>query len=76
MNTWGRSDLMGINFAISNKVINRFIRKVLPAYLFDNVKYLEKRDSINQLNKKVKKRNNQKLDDYNSEADLDYFFLD
>ena len=76
MNTWGRPDLMGINFAISNKVINRFIRKVLPAYLFDNVKYLEKRDSINQLNKKVKKRNNQKLDDYNSEADLDYFFLD
>ena len=75
MNTWGRSDLMGINFAISNKVINRFIRKVLPAYLFDNVKYLENRDSINQLNKKVKKRNNQKFNDYNSEADIDYFFL-
>ena len=76
MNTWGRADLMGINFAISNKVINRFIRKILPAYLFDNVKYLENKDSINQLNKKVKKRNNQKIDDYNSEADLDYFFLD
>ena len=75
MNTSGMDGLQGINFAISNKVLNRFVRKALPSYLFDNAQYIKNKDKGNKFNKKVK-RNNQKLDDYNSEADLDYFFLD
>jgi len=76
MNTSGMDELQGINFAISNKVLNRFIRKVLPGYLFDSAEYPKSKDRINQFNKKVKNRNSQVQENYNSEVDLDYFFID
>jgi len=76
MNTSGMDELQGINFAISNKVLNRFIRKILPGYLFDNAVYPQNKNKINKFNKKFKNRNSQNQDNYNSEIDLDYFFID
>ena len=76
MNTSGLDELQGINFAISNKVLNRFVRKVLPGYLLDNDDYPKSKEFINQFNNKVKNKNIQNLENYEVEPDLDYFFID
>tara|TARA_B100000900_G_C20589692_1_gene721107 strand:- start:568 stop:1431 length:864 start_codon:yes stop_codon:yes gene_type:complete len=77
MNTSGYDNLQGINFAISNKVLNRFVRKALPSYLFDNAQYLKNKSRKNKFKKKVNE-NGRSLNIENSkpEADLDYFFID
>ena len=84
MNTAGVSEEnVGISFAISNKVMNRFIRKFLPNYAFHNIRYdigaesngkrlKEKRSTIIKRNQANKKEEENKF----SEPDLDYFFID
>ena len=79
MNTYGLTDAVGLNFSISNKVINRFISKFLPDYSLRNKEY-----NLIPANKKMynTKQNNSNIDQMKGnqsfpqrEADLDYFFF-
>lgn len=81
INTAGVSDgNVGISFAISNKVLNRFVRKFLPSYVLDDIKYDEVKGEISKprenrinntpKNKKILEKKNSPID-----PDLDYFFL-
>ena len=81
MNTMGVGEYdSGLNFAISNKVLNRFIKKFLPDYALRNkeyqLKFQKKRNNLIKKNNEAKtnksiiqEKNN------NNEADLDYFFF-
>ena len=79
MNTYSRTDAVGLNFSISNKVINRFISKFLPDYSLRNKEY-----NLIPANKKMynTNQNNSNIDQIKGnqsfpqrEADLDYFFF-
>lgn len=79
MNTYGLTDGVGLNFSISNKVINRFISKFLPNYSLRNKEY-----NLIPANKKTynTKQNNSTIDKIKDdqstpqrEPDLDYFFF-
>ena len=79
MNTYGLTDGVGLNFSISNKVINRFVRKFLPDYSLRNKEY-----NLIPANKKMynTKQNNSNIDQIKenqsipkAEPDLDYFFF-
>ena len=79
MNTYGLTDGVGLNFSISNKVINRFVRKFLPDYSLRNKEY-----NLIPANKKMynTKQNNSNIDKIKEnqsipqiEPDLDYFFF-
>ena len=81
MNTMGVGEYdSGLNFAISNKVLNRFVKKFLPDYALRNKEYqLKFQKKINNL---IKKNNEGKINksiiqekNNNNEADLDYFFF-
>tara|TARA_Y100000589_G_scaffold240591_1_gene228121 strand:- start:8743 stop:9618 length:876 start_codon:yes stop_codon:yes gene_type:complete len=70
----------GLGFAISNKVLNRFVKKFLPDYSLRNKGYqIQFQGKGNNLIKKNKEDRNKNLiiKDKNKdlEADLDYFFL-
>lgn len=81
MNTMGVGEYdSGINFAISNKVLNRFVKKFLPDYALRNkqyqIQFQKKRNNL------IKKNNEGKTNKFiiqeknnDNEADLDYFFL-
>lgn len=81
INTAGVSDgNVGISFAISNIVLNRFLRKFLPSYVFDNIKYNRiSEGNSNPQENRIKSKSIKKiiLEKKNSspEPDLDYFFL-
>ena len=82
MNTMGVGEYdTGLNFAISNKVLNRFVKKFLPDYALRNKEYQipfqEKRNNL------LKKNNENSIKNLiikeqpkDLEADLDYFFLE
>ena len=81
MNTAGIGETnTGLGFAISNKVLNRFVRKFLPDYALRNKEYQmqfqEKRNNLIKnnneggINKSTIKERNKDI-----ETDLDYFFL-
>ncbi|MBO8206668.1 serine protease [Prochlorococcus marinus XMU1406] len=81
MNTWGKSEFnTGLNFAISNKVLNRFVKKFLPDYALRKKEYQIK---FQKQKKFLMKKNNEGktkkliIQDKNNnyEADLDYFFF-
>jgi len=83
MNTAGVSEEnVGISFAISNKVMNRFIRKFLPNYAFQNIRYdirvESNRERLKEKRSTIIKRNQANKEEENkfSEPDLDYFFID
>ena len=81
MNTMGVGEYnSGLNFAISNIVLNRFVKKFLPDYALRNkeyqLKFQKKRNNL------IKKNNEGKTNksifqekNNNNEADLDYFFF-
>ena len=81
MNTMGVGEYdSGLNFAISNKVLNRFVKKFLPDYALRNkeyqLKFQKKRNNLIKKNNEgktnksiIQEKNN------NNEADLDYFFF-
>tara|TARA_B100001287_G_scaffold131861_1_gene111090 strand:- start:2373 stop:3248 length:876 start_codon:yes stop_codon:yes gene_type:complete len=81
MNTFGKGEYdSGLNFAISNKVLNRFVEKFLPDYALRNkgyeIRFQEKRNNLNKNNNDGKIKNsiiNERNKDI--EADLDYFYL-
>jgi len=79
MNTFIRTDSVGLNFSISNKVINRFISKFLPNYSLRNKEY--KLIPANQKTYNTKQNNStiDQIKDNQSipqgEPDLDYFFF-
>ena len=80
MNTAGIGETnTGLGFAISNKVLNRFVKKFLPDYALRNkgyeMQFQEKRNNLIKKNNKGKIKNliiQEKNNDF--EADLDYFF--
>ena len=81
MNTWARTEFnTGLNFAISNKVLNRFVKKFLPDYALRNkeyqIQFQKQRQNLMKMNNegKAKKSIIQEKNN-NYEADLDYFFL-
>ena len=81
MNTWARTEFnTGLNFAISNKVINRFIKKFLPDYALRNkeyqIQFQKPKKNLMKMNNEGKTKKSiiqEKNNDY--EADLDYFFF-
>tara|TARA_Y100000589_G_scaffold71780_1_gene64312 strand:- start:272 stop:1147 length:876 start_codon:yes stop_codon:yes gene_type:complete len=81
MNTMGEGEFdSGLNFAISNKVINRFVKKFLPDYALRDkeyhIQFPKKRNNLIKKNNEGK--NNKSIiqeKNNNYEADLDYFFL-
>ena len=81
MNTMGVGEYdSGLNFAISNKVLNRFIKKFLPDYALRKKEYqMQFQEQKKYLMKKNNEGKNEKSDiqekNNNYEADLDYFFL-
>ena len=82
MNTMGVGEYdTGLNFAISNKVLNRFVKKFLPDYALRNKEYQipfqEKRNNLLKKNNENSIKNliiKEQPKDF--EADLDYFFLE
>ena len=79
MNTYGYNDTVGLNFSISNKVLNRFVRKFLPSYSLRNKEYniipgQNKNYKIKLNNSNIEKENT-KENKYKVEPDLDYFFF-
>tara|TARA_Y100001978_G_scaffold160953_1_gene147184 strand:+ start:26 stop:943 length:918 start_codon:yes stop_codon:yes gene_type:complete len=87
INTFGMGykedqDNIGLGFALSNKVINRFIRKVLPDQVLTNISYGKyESNQYNLFNKqRLNSRDQNNLLPKNksneSEPDLDFFFLD
>ena len=75
-------DNIGLGFALSNKVINRFIRKVLPNQVLNNISYgkydsnkydLFNKQKLNSIDKNNLMPENKSIE---SEPDLDFFFLD
>ena len=79
MNTYGLTDGVGLNFSISNKVINRFIRKFLPDYSLRNKEYNLIPANKKKYNTKQNNSNIEQIKENQSfpqrEADLDYFFF-
>ncbi len=80
MNTMGIGEYdSGLNFAISNKVLNRFVKKFLPDYALRNkeyqIRFQGKRDNLIKKNNNGNKKLNLKEQPKDLEADLDYFFL-
>ena len=81
MNTMGVGEYdSGLNFAISNKVLNRFVKKFLPDYALRKKEYqMQFQEQKKYLMKKNNEGKNEKSDiqekNNNYEADLDYFFL-
>ena len=82
MNTMGVGEYdTGLNFAISNKVLNRFVKKFLPDYALRNKEYQipfqEKRNNLLKKNNENSIKNLiNKEQPKDFEADLDYFFLE
>ena len=81
MNTMGVGEYdSGLNFAISNKVLNRFVKKFLPDNSLRNKEYqIPFQEERNNLIKKNNENSSKKLiikeQPKDFEADLDYFFI-
>ena len=70
----------GLNFAISNNILNRFVKKFLPDYALRSKKYriqIQKK-RINLIKKNNEGKTNKSIiqeENNTHEADLDYFFF-